>query len=90
MLQIKNLHRRIVIIQYMQVFGVASFFFCVLCMFLLFQNQSSAAEWVFGIALVLLMLSLLLSLIEVQISVNALKLQLDQLPDSMDQTGDRS
>ncbi len=90
MLQIKNLHRRIVIIQYMQVFGVASFFSCVLCMFLLFQHQSSAAEWVFGSALVLLMISLFLSLIELHISVNALKLQLDQLPDSTNKSGDHS
>jgi hypothetical protein len=38
--QIRNLHLRIILIKYMQAFGVLSFLFCVFAMLMLFwQNQ---------------------------------------------------
>ncbi len=46
--QIANLRYRIKLIRNMQVFGVSSFFLCVLCMFLLFAGQSQAGAFSFG------------------------------------------
>jgi Protein of unknown function (DUF2721) len=77
--QLQNLRYRIVLIRNMQLCGVASFFCCVLCMFALFLGQVAAGIWVFGAALVLLLLSLALSLRELQVSIDALFLQVDDL-----------
>jgi hypothetical protein len=79
--QIQNLKYRLVIIRNEQVFGVTSFFLSALSMFLLFVNQETAAKWVFGIGLVLLIISLALSLREVQVSIEALRLQVADLDD---------
>jgi hypothetical protein len=79
--QLANLRYRIVIIRNMQVFGVASFFFCVLCMFVLFAGQVVAGQWIFGASLVLLLISLGLSLREIQVSIDALTLQMSDLDD---------
>lgn len=77
--QIDNLRRRVTLIRNMQAVGVASLFLCVLCMFLLFAGLVLIAQWVFGVSLLLLMLSLALSVREIQISVTALNLQLTDL-----------
>jgi hypothetical protein len=77
--QLANLRRRVYIIRDMQALGIASLFGCVLCMFLLFAGQMLAGELVFGAALVLLLLSLALSFWEILISVDALKLQLQDM-----------
>jgi hypothetical protein len=77
--QLANLRYRIVIIRNMQVFGVSSFFGCVLCMFVLFAGQVEAAKYIFGGSLVLLLISLGLSLREIQVSIDALTLQIQDL-----------
>jgi hypothetical protein len=77
--QIKNLRYRIGLIRNMQVFGVGSFFLCVLCMFVLFSGLELLGEIVFGISLVCLMISLALSLREVQVSVDALNYRLSDI-----------
>ena len=77
--QLKNLRYRIKIIRSMQWFGVASFFGCVLCMFVLFSGQLVAGQWIFGGSLLLLLVSLALSLREIQVSVDALSLQIEDL-----------
>jgi hypothetical protein len=77
--QLANLRYRIVIIRNMQVLGVSSFFCCVLCMLLLFAGQVLVGQWVFGFGLLLLLLSLALSLRELQVSIDALTLQIDDL-----------
>ena len=77
--QLKNLRQRLVLIRNMQVLGVASFFFCVLCMALLFWQQRLTANLSFGVSLLFLIASLALSLWEIQISVGALQLQLSDL-----------
>ncbi len=58
----------------MQVCGVASFFFCVLCMIVLFSGLIALGQWIFGASLGLLLLSLALSLREIQVSIDALTL----------------
>jgi hypothetical protein len=77
--QLKNLRYRIIIIRNMQVCGVASFFFCVLCMIALFEGLITLGQWIFGASLALLLLSLALSLREIQVSIDALTLQIDDL-----------
>lgn len=77
--QLKNLRYRIVIIRNMQLCGVGSFFCCVLCMFVLFAGAVLAGQIIFGLGLVLLLLSLALSLRELQVSIDALTVQLADL-----------
>src|SRR5215210_530769 len=45
--QLINLQYRLGIIRSMQIFGVASFFGCVLCMFVLFAGFQVIGTWVF-------------------------------------------
>ena len=80
--QIKNLRKRVALIRSMQFFGVASLFLCVLCMFLLFAENQLIGKWLFGIALLLLLISLGLSLWEIQISVKALNIHLKSIEDN--------
>jgi hypothetical protein len=77
--QLANLRYRIGIIRNMQICGVSSFFGCVLCMFVLFWGQIVAAQWIFGASLLLLLVSLALSLREIQVSIDALTFQIQDL-----------
>ncbi len=74
--QIKNLRTRLHLIRSMQVAGLSSLLICVLCMFLLYTGAILLAEIIFGIAMILLIISLALSIWEIQISVNALDIHL--------------
>jgi hypothetical protein len=51
----------------------------VICMFLLFRGYTSAANWVFVVSMISLMISLGISLIEIQISTKALNLELSDM-----------
>ncbi len=77
--QLANLRYRVDLIRNMQIFGVLSFFGCALAMFFLFAGQAVAGEYTFGVSLLLLMISLAISLREVQVSVDALKFRLSDL-----------
>ena len=77
--QLDNLQRRMIIIRNMQALGISSLFLCVFSMFLLFANLTLFGEIVFGVALLLMMASLGLSFREIQISIDALNLQLSDL-----------
>ncbi len=77
--QLVSLRYRIGIIRNMQVWGVASFVGCVLCMIVLFAGLLTLGKWVFVCSLLLLLFSLVLSLREVQVSIDALSLQMDDL-----------
>jgi hypothetical protein len=77
--QIGNLRHRMMLIRNMQVFGVLSLLLCVICMFVLFAGYLELGKAIFGISLVLMMISLALSMREIQISVHALNLQLSDL-----------
>lgn len=81
--QISNLRKRIYIIRNMQGFAIMSFFMCVLSMWLLFNNTQDFAKYIFGFSLLSLMISLYLSFREIQISVNALKIELSDLEESI-------
>ncbi len=77
--QIHNLRRRLTLIKNMQLFGVLSFLLCVLCMFLLFQGYTDIANWVFMVSMGTLLISLGISLVEIQISTKALNLELSDM-----------
>ena len=77
--QIANLRYRINLIRDMQAFGVLSLLLCVVCMFMLFAGWELAGRYIFGISLILMMVSLALSLREIQVSVGALNLRLRDL-----------
>ncbi len=77
--QIKNLRLRVRLIRHMQFAGISSLLLCVLCMFLIYIGQMTWSEIIFGIALILLILSLGLSAWEIQISVKALDLHLSDI-----------
>ena len=77
--QIDNLRYRVYLIRNMQIFGVLSLLLCVVSMFALFAGWYTGGAWSFGIALVLMIISLGISLRELQISVGALDLLLTEL-----------
>jgi len=66
-------------IRWMQTFGIISFLFTVICMFLLFQNLLLLAIYAFEASLISLLISLGVSLIEIQISTKALHLELSDM-----------
>ena len=80
--QINNLRYRVKLIRNMQIYGVSSFFLCVVSMFVLFTGRQDLGQWIFGASLVLLMVSLAISLREVQVSVDALNYRLSDLEQS--------
>lgn len=74
--QLANLRKRMRIIRNMQIFGGLSFFFSVLSLLLLFASLDFFAKIAFGISIIMLLISLLLLIMELQISVHALNIQL--------------
>lgn len=74
--QIDSLRSRMQIIRNMQVFGALSFFFCVMSMFLIYTRTIFLGHLVFGLSLVLLLISLGLLILELQVSINTLNIQL--------------
>ncbi len=75
-LQIDNLAFRLNVIQYMQVMGALSFFFCAFSMFSFFVHKAELGTLMFGVGLASLLLSLILLIVELLVSVRALKLML--------------
>jgi uncharacterized Tic20 family protein len=79
MAQIVNLRKRLYLTRSMQIFGISSLLLCVVSMFLVYIKQDIFAVWSFGLALVLLIVSLALLIWEIQISVKALELHLEDI-----------
>ena len=77
--QIDNLKLRLNLTRWMQIFGITSLLLCVLTMFLVYVDQHIVAVWVFGIALILLLLSLAFLIWEIQISAKALQHHLNDM-----------
>ena len=77
--QIANLRYRVYLIRNMQIAGVLSLLFCAVSMFSLFAGWIAVGQWVFGIALVLMIVSMGISLRELQVSVGALDLLLNEM-----------
>lgn len=77
--QIKNLRTRLHLVKRMQAAGIISFFFCVLCMLAFYLEYNTLAFAIFGLSLILLLVSLVLSLQEIMISTKALELELKDM-----------
>ncbi len=77
--QIKNLRQRINLIRYMQGLGVFSFLLCVVCMFCIYNGWLQMAKYVFGLSLLSLLTSLIISLLEITKSMNAIELELSDI-----------
>jgi glucan phosphoethanolaminetransferase (alkaline phosphatase superfamily) len=77
--QIRNLRKRVQLIKWMQFFGVLGFLLCTFSMACLFFTYPRLAEIAFGISLMAMVVSLVLSLYEISISVNALNIELEHM-----------
>ena len=74
--QISNLRWRLELTRWMQFFGVASLLLCTLSMAALFLEFNEIGEKIFGVSLIAMCASLILSLWEVTISTKALNMEL--------------
>jgi hypothetical protein len=63
----------------MQICGALSFSLCVICLMALFLKQPAFGTGAFGASLILMLASLVLSLIEIHISIDALNIHLTDL-----------
>ena len=79
--QIYNLKHRLRLIRDMQVMGVLSLLSCVFSMAFIYFRLQTAAQWIFGLGLLLLAGSLFVSVYEIVISTKALNIQLSNLED---------
>ena len=78
-LQVRQLRKRLSIIKNMQAIAIISFLLAVITMFLIYIEWHFWANLIFCVSLFALMTSLVLSLIEVQLSTKALSIQLEDL-----------
>ena len=77
--QIKSLRARLNLIKYMQGFGALSFFCCVLCMYFIYRDWMYAANFAFAGGMITLLVSIVLSFLEIQQSTRALELELSDM-----------
>ncbi len=77
--QISNLRVRVQLIIWMQGLGVLSFLLCAVTMTLLYLGWEHLGHWVFGMSLLVMVASLIVSLKEIAISGDALKIQLENM-----------
>ena len=77
--QIANLRKRLYLTRAMQLLGISSLFLCVVTMFLIYIGLQLPAVYVFGLAILLLIASLGVTVFEIQISVKALELHLSDM-----------
>lgn len=78
-LQLDNLRKRLYMARSMQIYGVISLLLCVVCTFFIYIGLQTLAVYTFGIALLLLVISLGISVKEILISVKALEFRLNDV-----------
>jgi uncharacterized membrane protein len=78
LLQIKQLNQRIVLSKYMQAFGILSFLFCLCSMISLFFSNQHFGNLFFISSLITIVISVILSLIEILKSGESLKIELER------------
>ena len=79
--QIINLRKRLHLTRTMQVLGISSLFLCVVSMFLVYVGLNLLSVYVFGVALLLLIASLGVSIQETYISTRSLEIYLGTMED---------
>jgi hypothetical protein len=77
--QIANLRQRLVLIRNMQTMGISSLVMCTICMLMIYLGWAVAAQWLFGVSIVTMALSLTLSIIEIQMQGEALNILLSDM-----------
>ena len=77
--QIANLRKRLYLTRSMQILGLLSLLFCVVSMFFIYISWQIIGAWIFGIGLLLLAASLCVCIWEINISVNALEIHLQDM-----------
>ncbi|HNZ61322.1 MAG: DUF2721 domain-containing protein [Bacteroidales bacterium] len=88
--QIMNLRKRLSLTRMMQWFGVASLLLCVATMFLIYVGFQTVSAYVFAVALFLLIISLFLSVWEIQISTGSLEIYLKEMENEEIQEKERN
>lgn len=77
--QIMNLRKRLYLTKNMQMLGVGSLLLCVATMFLIYIGCQIISVYVFGLALLLLIISLIISVLEIRISAKSLDIYLSDM-----------
>ncbi|NLO69606.1 MAG: DUF2721 domain-containing protein [Porphyromonadaceae bacterium] len=77
--QIDNLKKRLRLTRFMQLIGVASLLICVVTMFMIYIGWQLVSVVLFGIALLFLIVSLSLSVWEINISSNSIRIHLSDM-----------
>ena len=77
--QIANLRKRLYLTRSMQILGILSLLLCVIAMFFIYVSWQIFAAWIVGIALLLLAASLCVCIWEINISVKALEIHLEDI-----------
>jgi hypothetical protein len=77
--QIENIRRRVYMIRNMQGLGVLSMLTCILSMVCLYEDWYLAGQAFFGLSLLFLLTSLIVSFLEIRISVHALDILLEDM-----------
>lgn len=77
--QIISLRKRVILIKYMQGFGVFGLFLCVSCICALFAGYKDAGQYLFATSLACFLASLAISLVEIHLSVEALNFELSDI-----------
>ena len=77
--QIRSLRQRLNLVRYMQGLGVFSFVCCVATMYSIYSEWPSMAQYIFAVSLLSLLVSLIISLIEIIQSTKAIEVELSDI-----------
>lgn len=76
--QIKSLHKRLMFIRNMQVLAIIGFLINMISIFLILINLANVATILFGISLLAIICSLIISVLEINMSVQAMSFELEE------------
>ena len=77
--EIENLKKRLKLTRLMQLYGVASLLLCVATMFLIYIGSQTVSVVIFAVALLFLIISLALSVWEINISSKSFQIHLSDM-----------
>ena len=77
--EIENLKKRLKLTRLMQLYGVASLLLCVATMFLIYIGSQTVSAVIFAVALLFLIISLALSVWEINISSKSIQIHLSDM-----------
>ncbi len=77
--QIKNMRYRLKLIKNMQSLGVSAFLCSILCMYMIYENLMLFAHLIFAVSMIFFAASLVISLVEINLSTKAIELELSDM-----------